>query len=453
MSPLRLKLGKVWVDEGKHAPPDNKPGRLPTAWDGGWAVASSARSEDSSRLSVGALMRVLFVDDEAGSFEAMRVELKHERPDWQLSFVTSEAEALATLASTPFDAIVTVMSSPQVDGPELLGKVRERHPHVVRLCLPGDMRDEAFLRAMPLAHQFLGNPCTAETVLEVIERACGLRAILQNRAIRELIGSLKALPSAPKTFTALSAAIARPNAHTADITGIVSRDTAVAIKTLQIVNTAFFRRSAPIMSIQAAVTYVGLEMLKSIALSASVFDALDASPAGKLLTNLQALSLRRAHLARLLLGESRLAEEGFTAALMLDIGQAVLALADPAQFGRMVANAREQGRPWHEVEPRFFGVAHPEVGACLLGLWGLPLELVETVAYHHCPARAQHAATRVLAAVHIADVLSDTSDPAGKLLPRLDSEFFARPEAQRCLSEWNIDDATDARSAEHALAL
>ncbi len=403
---------------------------------------------------MGALMHVLFADDEAGVFERMRGELKHERPDWQLSFVHSESQALAALASTPFDALVTVISSPQLDGPELLGRVRERHPNVLRLCLPGDMEDEAFLRAMPLAHQFLGHPCTAESLLEVIERACDLRAILQNTAIRELIGTLKALPGAPKTFQALSAAIARPNAHTADITGIVSRDNAVAVKALQIVNTAFFRRSAPIMSIQAAVTYVGLEMLKSIALSASVFDALDASPtAGKLLTHLQALSLRRAHLARLLLGESRLAEEGFTAALMLDIGQAVLALADPLKFGRMIAAAREQGEPWHRVEPRFFGVAHPEVGACLLGLWGLPLELVETVAYHHRPARAQHAQTRVLAAVHVADVLADGSDPNGKLLPRLDAEFFARPEAQRCLGEWRIDDDTDADSAEQALAL
>ena len=399
-------------------------------------------------------MRVLFADDAAGSFERMRVELKHERPDWQLSFAQSEAQALATLASMPFDALVTVMSSPQLDGPELLSRVRERHPNMVRLCLPGDMEDEAFLRAMPVTHQFLGKPCTAEAVLEVIERACDLRAILQNAAIRELIGTLKSLPGAPKTFQALSAAIARPNAHTADITGIVSRDSGVAIKTLQIVNTAFFRRSARIMSIQAAVTYVGLEMLKSIALSASVFDALDASPtAGKLVADLQALSLRRAHLARLLLGESRLAEEGFTAALMLDIGQAVLALADPTQFGRMIAAAREERRPWHEVEPRFFGVAHPEVGACLLGLWGLPLELVETVAYHHCPARAQHAQTLVLAAVHVADVLVDGSDPSGKLLPRLDAEFFGRSEAQRCLAAWNIDHATDAHSAEQALAL
>lgn len=402
----------------------------------------------------GVLMRVLFADDQARSLEQLSGPLKHERADWQLSFVHSEAQALSTLASAPFDALVTVMSSPELDGPELLGRVRERHPNVLRLCLAGNMEDEAFLRAMPVAHQFLGHPCTAEGLLEVIERACDLRSILQNASIRELIGTLKTLPGAPKTFQALSAAIDRPNAHTADITGIVSRDNGVAIKTLQIVNTAFFRRSAPIVSIQAAVTYVGLEMLKSIALSASVFDALDASPvAGKLLTHLQALSLRRAHLSRLLLGDSRLAEEGFTAALMLDIGQAVLALADPTQFARMVASAREQSLPWHQVEPRFFGVAHPEVGACLLGLWGLPLELVETVAYHHCPARAHHAQTRVLAAVHVADVLAEGADASAKLLPRLDAAFFARPEAQRCLRDWNIDDGTDAGTAEHALAL
>lgn len=399
-------------------------------------------------------MHVLFVDDGAGLFERMGAELQRERPDWQLSFVRSEAQALAALSSTAFDALISVMGSSEVDGPRLLGKVREHHPHVVRLCLPGNMEDEAFLRAMPVTHQFLGSPCTAETVLEVIERACALRSILQNTSIRELIGKLKALPAAPKTFEALSAAIARPNAHTADITGIVSRDTALAIKTLQIVNTAFFRRASPIMSIQAAVTYVGLEMLKALALSASLFDALEESAtAGRLLTHLQTLSLRRAHLARLLLGESRLAEEAFTAALMLDIGQAVLALGDPLQFERMIASARQQSLPWHEVEPRFFGVAHPEVGACLLGLWGLPLELVETVAYHHRPACAQHAETRVLAAVHVADVLAASSDPAAKLLPRLDAEFMARPEAQRCLGEWNIDDATDARTAEHALAL
>jgi HD-like signal output (HDOD) protein len=420
----------------------------------GSGCGSVGRGTSAARIGTGALMRVLFVDDESRLFAGMRPELRRERPEWHLSFAQSGEQALAELSADRFDALVTAVQTGSVDGPELLGMVRELYPTMVRLCLPQNLEDEAFLRAMPVAHQFLSSR-SADMLLEVIERGCRVRSILNNPTILELIGKLKALPAGPQTFQALSTAIARPNAHTADITGIVSRDTALAIKTLQIVNSAFFRRSAPIMSIQAAVTYVGLEMLKSLALSASVFDALDDSPiAGKLLADLQARSLRRAHLARLLLGESRFAEEAFTAALMLDIGQAVLALGDPGQFERMVASAQAQSQPWHLVEPKMFGVAHPEVGACLLGVWGLPLELVEIVAYHHVPNRVQHAALPVLAAVHVADVLVDSSgERSVKLLPLLDSSFVTRPEVQRCLRDWRIDESTDSRSAEHALAL
>jgi HD-like signal output (HDOD) protein/CheY-like chemotaxis protein len=400
-------------------------------------------------------MRILFADSDTGVFERLGSELSRERPGWQLKFVQSGQEALAELDSAPFDALLTAMNTAVIDGPELLARTRERHPQVVRLCLPGDLQDEAFLRAMPVAHQFLSTPCRADTVLEVIERACTLRSILHDTATRELIGKLKALPAAPQTFQALSAAIARPNAHVSDITGIVSKDTALAIKTLQIVNSAFFRRSAPIMSIQAAVTYAGLEMLKSLALCACVFDALDEAPAaGKLLVDLQARSLRKAHLARLLLGESRFAAEAFTAALMLDIGQAVLALGDPEKFERMVASARSQQLAWHQIEAEFFGAAHPAVGACLLGLWGLPLELVEAVAYHHSPSHAQHAQIHVLAAVHVADAMVESGvDESRKLLLQLDAKFIARPEVQRCLRDWHIDESTDVRSAERALAL
>ena len=46
--------------------------------------------------------------------------------------------------------------------------------------------------------------------------------------------------------------------------------------------------------------------------------------AGKLLQDLQARSIRKAHFARMLLRESRRADEAFTAALLLDIGQAVV---------------------------------------------------------------------------------------------------------------------------------
>jgi HD-like signal output (HDOD) protein len=310
------------------------------------------------------------------------------------------------------------------------------------------------MRAMPVTHQYLSKPLVGDALREIIERACSLNSILHHQGIRALVGRLTALPATAHTFQDLSEAMTQPNAHTADISRIVSKDTALCVKTLQIVNSSFFRRNQSITSIQAAVTFVGMEMIKSLALSACVFNALDAAPAAlKLMRDLQARSLRKAHFARSLLKDSRHADEAFTAALLLDIGQAVLALCSPETFAEVIQIARESNRPLHEVEKEAFSVAHPEVGAYLLGLWGLPLELIEAVAYHHTPSVVKHAHTAMLAAVHVADAVIDaTADQPEKLLNKLDAAFVARTGVSRCLTEWDIDPDDDVRTAQQKAA-
>ncbi|HEY1724282.1 MAG TPA: HDOD domain-containing protein [Steroidobacteraceae bacterium] len=386
------------------------------------------------------MRRVLLVDPDPVALARLHQTLCTLRPQWQTAAAGTAAVALSILGQARFDAIVCAIGTPVLDGPQLLTQVRERHPNVVRLCLSDSIDDDAFLRAMPVTHQFLGKPCNVDALSDTLERICSLRDILQQPAIHELIGHLKALPATRATFQALSEAMARPNTHAADIAQIVSADTALSVKVLQMANSAFYRRGAPVTSIQAAITYAGMEMIKSLALSACVFSALDASPAAaKRLQDIQGRSLRRAHFARMLLRESRHADEAFTAALLLDIGQAVLALSAPDKFEQMIELARCTGRAWHEAEPEVFGAAHPEVGAYLLGLWGLPLGLIEAVAYHHAPSRVQHANTHVLAAVHVADAVIDaTADRPARLLDRLDADFVARTGVSRCLTAWNI---------------
>lgn len=399
---------------------------------------------------MGRVTRILLVDNGALAQGSLRLALRRQRPLWHTVFVDSGAAGLEELSRAAFDAVVSDICLPEMDGAQLLAQVRELHPSVVRLCLSSGLDDEAFLRAVPVTHQFLSKPCHADTLCELVERACSLRDILHNEALQNLIGKIKNLPTAPRTFDALSQAMAQPNAHTHDITQVVSKDTALCIKILQIVNSAFFRRSAPITSLNAAITYAGLEMIKALALSACVFNSLDASEvASRLLQDLQARSIRKANFARALMDNDRHADEAFTAALMLDIGQAVLALSAPEKFDHMIAVARSTGRPWHEVEAEFFGVSHPQVGAYLLGLWGLPLDLVEAVAYHHQPSRVQHAQTDVLAAVHVADAVIDaTAEHSSKLLDRLDAAFVQRTEVSRWLKAWNIDPEADALVAQ-----
>jgi HD-like signal output (HDOD) protein len=400
------------------------------------------------------MMRLLFVDDDPVALEQIRREISHARLHYDVVFVDSGRGALAALEGGEFDAIASDLRMPDMDGPTLLAQVRNQFPNVVRVCMSAGMEDADFMRAMPVTHQFLSKPIVGDALREVIERACALNSILHHQGIRALVGRLNALPATAQTFQDLSDAMTEPNTHTADISRIVSKDTALCVKTLQIVNSSFFRRRQAITSIPAAVTFVGMEMIKSLALSACVFNALDASPAAlKLMRDLQARSLRKAHFARSLLKDSRHADEAFTAALLLDIGQAVLAMCSPETFAEVIQIARESNRPLHEVEKEAFGVAHPEVGAYLLGLWGLPLELIEAVAYHHTPSVVKHAQTAMLAAVHVADAVIDaTADQPEKLLNKLDAAFVARTGVNRCLTEWNIDPDDDVRTAQQKVA-
>ena len=400
------------------------------------------------RTGMGDVKRVLFVDEDTTTVASLRSAFLAQRDALEAVFVSSGEQALAQLAAQPFDAIVSSLCMPHMDGAQLLGMVRERHPGVIRLCMGEADDDEAFLRAVPVTHQFLRRPCSPDTVREVIDRACSLALILHDPSIRQLVSRLDSLPATPQTFQQLSVAIARPTSHTHDISQIVSNDRALCVKTLQIVNSALFRRSAPITSIPAAITYVGLEMLKSLALSACVFTAIESSPQiHRLLSDLQDRSLRKARFAHSLLDGEHGADEAFTAALLLDIGQAVLALGSPERFEAMVSEARERALPWHDVEAKYFGAAHPEVGACLLGLWGLPLELIEAVAHHHRPSVIAHPQTRVLAAIHVADAAVDATSAGStlRLNERLDASFIARSEIARQLSDWHIDVGADTR--------
>jgi HD-like signal output (HDOD) protein len=87
----------------------------------------------------------------------------------------------------------------------------------------------------------------------------------------------------------------------------------------------------------------------------------------------------------------------------------VLALGASADFAELLKQQRETNRPMYELEREKLGTTHAEIGAFLLGSWGLPLTLVEAVAYHHMPqcGLGTDRSCAVLAAVHAADALMD----------------------------------------------
>jgi HD-like signal output (HDOD) protein len=352
------------------------------------------------------LKRILFVDDQPNILSAHRAAMKKYRGQADAIFANGADAALEFLRDMKIDVVVSDMHMPGKDGPALFGAVKELYPDVVRIMLCPQLETDSILVALPVSHQVLAKPLDGDVLWNAIERIYRLRELLTD-SLRKKIGGLKQLPSVPTVYMDMMAAMARPDAAMIEISRIIEQDAAMAAKTLQLVNSLCFGLPRSITSVDQAVAYLGMDLVRDLSLTIHIFSALEptASRAGFSFTGEQEHSLITAKVARRLVSGRRQAQNAFTASLLHDVGKLVLAVCIPEQFKQVMLACNATSRPSHEIEAEMFGMTHAEVGAYLLGLWGLPHSIVEAVAYHHNPSGALERTFDTPTAVSLANAL------------------------------------------------
>lgn len=358
------------------------------------------------------MKRILFVDDEPNVLEGLRGLLRKQRKEWDMVFVTSGDDALKELLASPFDVIISDMRMPRMDGATLLRKVQQDYPHLVRIVLSGQTEQEVSRRMVHVAHQFMSKPCDGRELQQTIERACSLQALLEHPALRQAVGQIGQLPIKPMVYTRLVEVLENPTSSIGDAAAVVEKDIGTASKILQVVNSAFFGLPHRVGDIKSAVSYLGLEMVKTLALSVEMRQSHANIPVcpGFNLDAVQEHGLLSARIARRLMNDKLKGQDAFAAAMLQDAGLLVLMSRLPDIFRKLVQTANESRRSLEEVETEVLGVTHAEIGAYLLGIWGLPYGIVEAVAYHHRPMAAGALGGMgldVVGAVHVASALAE----------------------------------------------
>jgi HD-like signal output (HDOD) protein len=350
------------------------------------------------------MKRILFVDDEPYVLAGLRRMLYPLRSQWDMSFAGGGREALQRLGESAFDVLVTDVRMPEMTGVELLAEVRGRFPQTTRIVLSGTADMDVTLRAATLAHQYLCKPCDAATLCSTLERACSMREILEDPALKKLISGIEKLPSLPSIYLELNGVLGSDDVSARDVADVIARDMAMTAKVLQLVNSPLFCIPRRITSAAEAVTYLGTETVKSLTLSAVAFSEFRNPRLARFAEQLSAHSLQVGSLAREIGKSSEFAgvtaEDCFTAGLLHDIGKLILADNRPVEFRDALQNAGRNGVTALAAETQAFGATHAEIGAYLLWLWGLPDCVTEAVALHH---RLGRSATGATLAVYAAD--------------------------------------------------
>ncbi|RSM48956.1 two-component system response regulator [Actinoplanes sp. ATCC 53533] len=332
---------------------------------------------------------ILFVDDEPRILGGLRRMLRTYRDRWDMSFAEGAEAALVALRDRPCDVIVSDYRMPGMNGAQLLERVRLEYPGTARVILSGQTNEDNLLSIMVLAHEFLTKPSSPEQLVATVERLIDVRATT-GAGTRSERADVQSLPSPPHTLIELTAALDNDEASARSIGTIIEQDPAATAKVLQLVNSSAYTVGRKISDVGQAVALLGLHTVRGLVLMHDLirtFDVAGGVPAAWM-DGLTLHSVETSRLCRMFADGTDWESNAFTAGLLHEVGQLVLASTRPGEFAEALEAWRgPEAEPADTAflcvtESAIIGFSHIDAGADLLRFWGLPVPVIEAVAGH-----------------------------------------------------------------------
>lgn len=387
--------------------------------------------------------RVLLVDDERMVLNVYQTALRRVAPDWEVEVAESGAKALEMMKERPYDIVVTDMRMPEMSGSQLLAEVQQHHPATARVVLTGYTEQERVLQSIGSVHQWLSKPCNIKTLQTTLARIFDLQEQIHEPWIKEMAGKIRSLPSLPELFFRVLDELQTPYSTPEQIASFVCRDAGMTARLLQLVNSAFFGFSQPVRDVTEAVQLLGVGTVRALALSMKVFSCFDVKDyPGLDAHKLYYESLVVGTFARNLLAvdsaDTPEQEAAFTAGLLRGVGCLALAATLRDTYAGVLTEAAKSRHPLPEVEHKALGITHAEVGAFLLGLWGLPVQITEAIGFQYHPSAAANRGLNALTGLHVAQAIVGASraHETLMLMAPLDSTYLCECGLEEHITRW-----------------
>jgi diguanylate cyclase (GGDEF)-like protein len=205
------------------------------------------------------------------------------------------------------------------------------------------------------------------------------------KTIEEMLSDEVKLPSLPSIALRIIEAVKTDEASLSEMAKIVSSDPALAARVLKISNSSFYSLPQKVDSIQKALTILGTEALKNIALSFVIVKWM--RPDNGQGFNYEVFWKRAVTSAvaadLIATAVKQKSDDIFITALLQDIGIVILYLCMPDEYLKVFDEKRVSAALVVEAEKKIFGFDHQEVGTRMLEKWGLPESIFMPIQYHH----------------------------------------------------------------------
>ncbi len=352
---------------------------------------------------------ILFIENDQQIIKELVKNVIPLQEQWDIFFAETGEGALQILANNSIDFVFSNPSIVSTNGENILSEIRKIFPETIRFALVPNLEHQTIAKVSQLVHQFFTPPYTTENIRERIERTNNLQKNLKNPALVDLVKNTTVLPSLPEIYIQIEQEILKPDFSIQKIAALISKDPNLTAKILQIVNSAFFGAQREITNISFALTYLGINIVKSLIFYIHLFSNFKVTPENrKHLEQIWKHSLIVAsntyHLAQKYMQNKYEIEIAYTAGVLHDVGK--LVLLNTFNYPQNIQLLIEQKTiDNYQAELEVYSCTHCDIGSYLLGIWGFPLSIIEAVAYHHTPSLLNKNKLTLATIVHIADFL------------------------------------------------
>lgn len=385
---------------------------------------------------------ILLVDEDILILKALKRSLRQFNDQWTVSYAQNPHEALEKLELGSIDVLITEVHLSTADGEHFLRSFLIKHPNAARIILTGYTAADAIFKFAGLAHQLLAKPWSDRTLIETIQRADLISRMLSDKKLKRTLNMIENFPSIPSVYLELSQKLKAGEPSLQEIGEIVIRDPSLVIKLLQIVNSPYYGLPMPVTDPQKAVALLGLDVVKGFVLTSGLFNQYEKKKIANFkIDALWQHSLKTANIVRQIAKNERLdkeiSEASFIASLLHDVGKIIVASNFPDEFKEICRRSESEGAPYWHIEQQVLGATHAEIGAYILGLWGLPLAVIQAVHEHHHPELSGPAGINQTTLVHIANAIEKTPViNSGEVPVDINPAYIQDLHLKECIAKW-----------------
>ncbi len=221
------------------------------------------------------------------------------------------------------------------------------------------------------------------------------------------------MPSIPLVLMRILQVLDNDTATSSQLEALILHDPPLSARILKLANSAFYSFRAEVKTIAHAISLLGLNLVKSLAIGVTVFDSFSTGVKGEAITlnKLWIHSFGVAMVAQEIWTRRSSRQEGefaFMCGLLHDIGKMVFFKRDPREYRTFFLTEKTKNDPdISRQEVDYFGIDHASIGAMLAKEWGLPPELATVIRYHHSPLDSN---VRLPAVISMADMVAKVTD-------------------------------------------